>query len=114
MAQVGDPPVGRRFGFNDEIHATTIWAVNFTPAENHLTTLPINTRLSGRESERDQDRIEDLGNQVRTTMSRPRWNAGPSHDLVDAIRGRVLQVQHDLLRNVARPGRGTPCLSLWA
>ncbi len=64
---------------NDEIHATTVCAVDLTPAEDHLTTLPNNTDLPGRESERDQDRIEDLRNQVRTTMSRSRLNARPRH-----------------------------------
>lgn len=80
VADVGDLPVGRRFDFNDEIHATIICAVDLTPAEDHLTTLPNNTDLPRRESERDQDRIEDLRNQVRTTISRPRWNARPRHD----------------------------------
>ncbi len=72
IADVGDLPVGRRFDFKDEIHATTVCAVDLTPAEDHLTTLPNNTGLPRRESERDQDRIEDLRNQVRTTPSRTR------------------------------------------
>jgi hypothetical protein len=71
IADVGDLPVGRRFELNDEIHATTIWAVDLAPAEGHLTTLPNNTDLPRRESERDKDWIEDLRNQVRTTMPRP-------------------------------------------
>ena len=70
VADVGDLPIGRRFDFHDEIHATTVWAVGLAPAEDHLTTLAINTALPGRESEGDQDRIEGLRNQVRTTMSR--------------------------------------------
>lgn len=70
VADVGDLPVGRRFDFHDEIHATTVWAVDLTPAEDHLTTLAISTALPGREPERDQDRIEGLRNQVRITMSR--------------------------------------------
>jgi hypothetical protein len=80
VADVGDLPGGRRFDFNDEIHATTVCAVDLTPAEDHLTTLPNNTDLPGRESERDHDRIEDLRNQARTTMSRARLNARPRHD----------------------------------
>jgi hypothetical protein len=70
VADVGDLPVGRRFDFNDEIHATTICNVDLTPAEGHLTTLPTNTDLPRRESERGQDRIEDFRDQVRTTLSR--------------------------------------------
>jgi hypothetical protein len=70
VADVGDLPVGRRFDFNDEIHATIICAVDLAPAEDHLTTLPSNTDLPRREPERDQDRIEGLRNQVRTTVSR--------------------------------------------
>jgi hypothetical protein len=70
IADVGDLPVGRRFDFNDEIHAATICAVDLTPAEDHLTTLPIYTDLPRREPERDQDRIEGLRNQVRSTVSR--------------------------------------------
>jgi hypothetical protein len=62
VPDVGDLPIGRRFDVDDEIHATTVWAVDLTPAEDHLTTLPNNTDLPGRESERDQDRIEDLRN----------------------------------------------------
>ena len=62
IADVGDLPVGRRFDFNDQIHATTVCAVDLTPAEDHLTTLPNNADLPRRESERDQDRIEDLRN----------------------------------------------------
>jgi hypothetical protein len=74
IADVADLPVGRRFDFNDEIHAIIICAVDLAPAEDHLTTLPNNTDLPRRKSERDQDRIEDLRNQVRTTLSRTRWN----------------------------------------
>jgi len=74
VADVGDLPAGRRFDFNDQIHATTIFAVELTPAEDHLTALPNNTDLPGRKSERDQDRIEDLRNQVNTTLSRTRWD----------------------------------------
>jgi hypothetical protein len=70
IADVGDLPVGPRFDVNDEIHATTVCAIALTPAEDHLTTLPNNTDLPRRESERDQDRVEGLRNQVRTTMSR--------------------------------------------
>jgi len=62
VADVGDLPAGRRFDFNDEIHATTICTVDLAPAEDHLTTLTNNTDLPRRESERDQDRIEDLRN----------------------------------------------------
>jgi len=94
VAHVGDLPVGNRFEVKDEIHATTIWAVDLAPAEDHLTTVPNTTDLPGRESERDQDRIEDLRNedlhnpvrttvfrnQARTSMSRPRWKARPRHD----------------------------------
>lgn len=74
IADVGDLPVRRRFDFKDEIHATTVWAVDLTPAEDHLARLPDITDLPGRKSERHQDRIEDLRNQVRTTLSRTRWN----------------------------------------
>ena len=64
VADVGDLPVGRRFDLNDEIHATAIGAVDLAPAEDHLTALPNSTDLPGRESEGDQDRIEDLRDQV--------------------------------------------------
>lgn len=74
VADAGDLPVGRRFDVNDEIHATTIWAIDLAPTVDHLTTLPHDTDLPGRESEGDQDRIEDLRNQVRRTMYRRRWN----------------------------------------
>jgi glycerol-3-phosphate O-acyltransferase len=74
VADVGDLPGGRRFDFNDEIHATTVCAVDLTPAEGHATTVPNTTDLPGREPERDQDRIKDLRNQAWTTLSRPRWN----------------------------------------
>jgi hypothetical protein len=70
VADVGDLPVGHRFDFNHEIHATIICAVDLAPAEDHLTTLANNTDLPRCESERDQDRIEGLHHQVRTTMSR--------------------------------------------
>jgi hypothetical protein len=70
VADVGDLPVGRRFDFDNEIHATAISRVHLTPAEDHLTTLPNTTDLPWGESEWDQDRIEDLRNQVRTTMPR--------------------------------------------
>ena len=94
VADVGDLPVGRRSEVKDQIHAPTIWAVDLTPAEDHLTTVPNTTDLSGSESERDQDRIEDLPkeglrsqvrttmsrNQARTSVSRPRRNAKPRHD----------------------------------
>ena len=73
VPNVDDLPVGRRFEVNDEIHATTIWAADLTPAEDHLATVPNTTGLPGREAERDQHRIEDLRNQARTTLSRPRW-----------------------------------------
>ncbi len=93
VADVGDSPVGPRFEVNDEIHAAAIWAVDLTPAENHLTTVPDTTDLPGRESERGQDRIESVRNedlctpvrtttscnQARTSVSRPRWNARPRH-----------------------------------
>jgi hypothetical protein len=75
VADVSDPPFGRRFDFNDEIHATTIRAVELTTAEDHLTTIPGDTDLPEREPERHQDRIESLRYQGRTTRSRPRWNA---------------------------------------
>jgi hypothetical protein len=58
VADVGDLPIGRRFDFKHEIHATIICAVDLTPAEDHLTTLPSNTDLPRREPERDQGRIE--------------------------------------------------------
>jgi hypothetical protein len=74
VPNVDDLPVGRRFEVNDEIHATTIWAADITPAEGHSTTVPNTTDLPGREPERDQDRIKDLRNQAWTTLSRPRWN----------------------------------------
>ena len=64
VADVGDLPVGCPFDVKDEVQATTIRAVDITPAEDHLTTLPITTDLRGREAERDQDRIEDLPNEV--------------------------------------------------
>lgn len=70
VADVGDLPVGHRFDVNDEIHATIICAVGLTLAEDHLTALPNNTDLPRREPERNQDRIEGLRDQVRTTMSR--------------------------------------------
>ena len=70
VADVGDMPVGRSLDVNDEIYATTIGAVDLTPAEGHLTTLPDNADLPGREPERDQDRIEGFRQQIRTTMSR--------------------------------------------
>ena len=70
VADVGDLPVGHRCEFNNEIHATIICAVDLAPAEDHLTTLRINTDLPRREPERDQDRIEGRRNQVRTSMSR--------------------------------------------
>ena len=66
---VGDPPVRRRFDLNDEIHATTIWAADLAAAEDDLTALRIDTDLPRREAERDQDRVESLGYQARTTMS---------------------------------------------
>jgi hypothetical protein len=69
VAYVGDLPVGRRFDLNDEIHATIICAVHLALAEDHLTTSPSNTDLPRREAERDQDRIEDLRHQARTTTS---------------------------------------------
>jgi hypothetical protein len=75
VADVGDLPVGRRFEAKDEIYAPTIWAVDLTPAEDHLTTVPITTDLPRREAERDQNRIENLPNEVlhnrvRTTLNR--------------------------------------------
>ena len=69
ITDVGDPPGRRRFYFNDEIHATSIWAADLASAEDHLTALRIDTDLPRREPERNQDRIEGLRNQVRTTMS---------------------------------------------
>jgi len=80
VADVGDLPVGRRFDFNDEIHATIICAIDLTPAEDHLTTLPNDADLPGREPERDQDRIEGLGDQFWTTSSRPQGNARARRD----------------------------------
>jgi hypothetical protein len=70
IADVGDLPVGPLFDFNDEIHATIVCTVDLATAEDHLTTLPIDADLAGLEPERDQDRIEGLRNQVRTTISR--------------------------------------------
>jgi len=93
VADGGNLPVRPRFEVNYEIHAAAIWAVDLTPAENHLTTVPDTTDLPGRESERGQDRIESVRNedlctpvrtttscnQARTSVSRPRWNARPRH-----------------------------------
>lgn len=69
VTNVGDPPVGRRFDFNDEIHAATIGAIDLAAAENHLAALRISTQLSGREPERYQDRIKGLRDHVRTTRA---------------------------------------------
>jgi hypothetical protein len=70
IADVGDLPVGHRCDVHDEIHATTICAVDLAPTEDHLTALRNVTDLPGRESERGQDRIEDLRDQVRTVSRR--------------------------------------------
>jgi hypothetical protein len=70
VADVGDLPVRRRFDDDDEVHAPIIRAADRTPAEDHLTPLPIDTDLPRREPERDQEGIEGLRDQVRTTMSR--------------------------------------------
>jgi hypothetical protein len=93
VADVGDSPVGSRFEINDEIHAATIYAVDLAAAEDRLTTVPDTTDLTRRESERGQDRAENVpnedlctpirtttsGNQARTSMSWPPWNARPRH-----------------------------------
>jgi len=58
VADVGDSPVRRRFNLNDEIYAGAVWAVDLTPAEDHLTTLPLHAHLPRREAQWLQYRIE--------------------------------------------------------
>ena len=38
VTDVGDMPVGRRLDVEDEIYATVLCAVDFTAAEDHLTS----------------------------------------------------------------------------
>lgn len=68
VADIGDPPVRRCFHVNDEIDATTFWAVGLASTEDHLAALRIDTNLTRREPERDQYRIEGRRHEVESRL----------------------------------------------
>ena len=73
-------PVGRRFHVEDEIYAAIVCAVDFTAAEDHLTSLTTDTDLAGSEAERHQDRIKDFGDQVESPIAGlSPWMRSPRH-----------------------------------
>jgi len=64
VANGGDSPVGRCREVDDEIDATVVGTVLVPTTEDHLAVLSGCTRLSSREPERRQDRVEDGGHQL--------------------------------------------------
>lgn len=70
VADVGDMPVRRRLDVEDEIYAAVLCAVDFTAAEDHLTSPTTGTDLTGSEAETHQDRIQDSGDQVESPIAR--------------------------------------------
>lgn len=73
-------PVGRCLDVEDEIYAAIVCAVDFTAAEDHLTSPTTDTDLTGSEAERHQERIKDLGDRVESPIAPlSPWMRSPRH-----------------------------------
>ncbi len=82
-------PVGRRVDVEDEIYAAIVCAVDFTAAEDHLTSPTTDTDLTGSEPERHHDRIKDVGDQVESPIAPlSPWMRSPRHGVIFACQCR--------------------------
>ncbi len=77
VPDVDDLPVGQRCEVDNNVDARVVCAVGNATAEDHLTSSPVSTGLTGRESERAKNRIEDLGDQLDTRSRVTGWMWGP-------------------------------------
>ena len=87
IANIGDPPVGRRVEVDDQVDAPAVGAVDEAPAEDHLPVTVGRAGLASREAEWGQDRIECRRNSVecgvgRRDRVRSEWHA--PHRRIDA------------------------------
>ena len=95
VADVGDLPVEPRFEVNDEIHTTSIWAVDLAPAEDHLTTVPTTTDLPGREASGTKTGSRMSVTRISATRSgpsRPEARPGPPSPDLNGMRDHGMTV----------------------
>lgn len=73
VTHIDDPPLGSRLQVEDQIDAPAIIAVPFTTTEDDLTAITRSADLSSRETERHQNRVQDLGDDREVPFNRVRW-----------------------------------------